>query len=113
MKYPKLVLPQYCRTPIKVTIYEEGLSEDGGPKIAFEADDLKCNYQDTAKTIFTDDGKKIQLSGQAIFCVDFCPGIETITGGVARIHGEDRKIHKGLKARNPDGSVNYVRLGLM
>ena len=45
MKFPQLVLPQFCQTPITVTVNQEGVSEDGEPLEAFR-ESLKCNYQD-------------------------------------------------------------------
>ena len=49
MKYPCLVLKSVCTTPITITVYQEGLSEDGEPLKALEINAL-CNYQDKAKT---------------------------------------------------------------
>lgn len=112
MKYPCLVLQRYCTTDIKVTIYEEGVSEDGGQNTAFVAD-LKCNFQDTAKTVFTTDGKQVQLTGVALFPGDIAPDLPNLSGGTAEIHGVKRTIHQGIKARNPDSSVNYTELRLI
>ena len=38
--YPCLVPEWACTTDIHVTIYSEGLNENGGPEVAFE-DDLR------------------------------------------------------------------------
>lgn len=54
MKYPCLVLKSVCTTPITITVYQEGLSEDGEPLKALEINAL-CNYQDKAKTVLTSD----------------------------------------------------------
>jgi len=96
-----------------VTIHGEGLGEDGDPKIAFEDDSLCCNYQDTAKTVLTADKKLVQLSGVALFHEDFCPELPTLGGGTAVVNGARRTIFQGIKARNPDGTVNYVELRLV
>jgi len=106
-------MAQFCTTPIKVTIHDEGLNEDGGPLIAFENDTLLCNYQDTAKCILDGDGKKIQLSGIALFCGDIAPELPTLSGGTAVVFGVERRIFQGNKARNPDGTVNYTELRLI
>lgn len=111
MKYPSLVPKRLCKTPIKVEIEQEGLTEDGGPIPAFVAS-LHCNYQDIAKTIQTDDGKQIQLTGKALFCGDIAPDLPVISGGKALIFGVQRDIIQGIKARNPDGTVNYTELRL-
>lgn len=112
MKYPCLALKQFCTTPIHVRIEQEGVSEDGGPLLAFECD-LMCNYQDTAKTVLTAEGKQIQLSGIAMFPGDIAPDLPTLSGGTATVFGAERQIFQGNKARNPDGTVNYTELRLI
>lgn len=112
MKYPCLVLKQFCTTPIYVRIEQEGLDEDGGPLMAFEAD-LICNYQDTAKTVLTAEGKQVQLTGVALFPGDIAPELPTLSGGTATVFGGVRTIFQGNKARNPDGTVNYTELRLI
>lgn len=112
MQYPNLVPKQFCTTPIHIVIEKEGLNDDGGPLPGFEGD-LLCNYQDTAKTVMTADGKKIQLSGIAMFPDDIAPDLPTLSGGTATIFGVDRTIFQGNRARNPDGTVNFVELRLV
>ncbi|MCU0079336.1 hypothetical protein [Extibacter muris] len=112
MKYPCLVPKQLCKADIHVCIEQEGLTEDGGPIPAFEAD-LKCNYQDTAKTVLTAEGKQVQLSGVAMMPGDICPELPVISGGTVTIFGVERTIYQGNKARNPDGTVNYTELRLI
>lgn len=111
MHYPSLVLPQFCKTPIKVTINTEGVSEDGEPIKALELD-LKCNYQDKVVTVLTDQQKIVKLTGSALFTGDIAPDLATLSGGRVNIYGEERKIADTRKSRNPDGSVNYTYLGL-
>lgn len=111
MKYPCLVPKTICTTPIHVTIYDEGVSEDGAPIEVYNGD-LTCNYQDSAKTIFTKEQKQVAITGSALFCGDIVPSLATISGGVVTVFGVKRRIAKGVKARNPDGTVNYVRLDL-
>lgn len=111
MHFPKLVLPQFCNTPIKVTVYTEGISEDGEPIKALDSD-LKCNYQDKVMTVLSDQKKIVKISGSALFCGDIAPDLETLSGGMANVFGIDRNILDSRKSRNPDGSVNYTYLGL-
>lgn len=111
MKYPCLVLEKFCRTPIHVKLHQEGVTEDGEPISEFESD-LLCNYQDSAKTVLTAEKKLIQLSGTALFQGDICPNLAVISGGTVIVHGEERRIFQGRKARNPDGSCNYTELML-
>ena len=44
MKYPCLVLKSVCTTPITITVYQEGLSEDGEPLKALEINALSKGY---------------------------------------------------------------------
>ena len=112
MKYPCLVLRSVCKTPVTVRIFSEGISEDGEPIAAFESE-LLCNYQDKAHTIITADKTIVTLSGQAYFIGDIAPTLSVISGGEVAVNGETRRIFKGEKARNPDGSVNFTRLDLI
>jgi hypothetical protein len=110
--YPCLVPEWACTTDIHVTIYSEGLNENGGPEVAFGGD-LRCNYQDSAKTVIDKEQKYVQISGTALFRGDIAPGVAVISGGTVTVFGETRNILQGMKARNPDGSVNYTRLDIV
>lgn len=108
MKYPKLVPKSICKTPIKVIIESERINYDGEPE-TFEVT-LLCNFQDTAKTIFTDEKKTVEITGTVLLDGDIAPSMANISGGTVEVFGEKRRIERGMKARNPDGSVNYTRL---
>ena len=109
MRYPKLVPSRLCKTDIVVTIYGEGLTEDGAP-IEKRLGKLKCNYQDSAKTVLTKEKKLVEISGRAYFDGDICPELPNISAGHVEIFGVKRDIIQGTKARNPDESVNYTEL---
>lgn len=111
MKYPCLVPKKFCKTPIKVTIFQEGISEDGEPLNAIEIE-TKCNYQDKARTVLTAEQKLVRIEGTALIPGDIAPGISSISSGEVEVLGIKRSIYKGEKARNPDGTVNYTRLEL-
>ena len=112
LMYPCLVPEWACTTDIHVIIDSEGLNENGGPEVVFE-DDLRCNYQDSAKTVIDKEQKYVQLSGTALFRGDIAPGVAVISGGTVTVFGETRNILQGMKARNPDNSVNYTRLDIV
>lgn len=112
MKYPCLVPKRLCRTPVTVTIHSEGISEDGEPMKDF-SETLRCNYQDSAKTVLTDEKKLVRLSGVALFPGDICPELATLSDGTVEVEGVQRRIFQGMKARNPDGTVNYTELRLV
>jgi hypothetical protein len=112
MKYVKLVPDAVCKTPISVKLHGEGLTERGEPITVFEAD-LMCNYQDGAKTVMTQQKKLVEISGRALFNGDIAPDMPVISGGEVKVFGVNRHVLRGLKARNPDGTVNYTCLELI
>lgn len=109
MRYPDLVPCRICTIPCHVTVYGEGITEDGAPETVFDGD-LKCNYQDKAKTILTKEQKLVQITGSAYFHGDIAPDVPVISAGTFTVFGVERKIEQGTKARNPDGTVNYTLL---
>lgn len=112
MKYPCVVDKRFCKTDIHVEITPEGVNKYGDHFPATVIN-TKCNYQDTAKTVLTAEKVLIQLTGVALFPGDIAPDLPTLSGGTATVNEVERKIFKGTKARNPDGSVNYCKLELM
>ena len=112
MKWPCLVLKQFCTTDISLEIEQEGINDYGEPLKAIRYAG-KCNYQDKAKRILTDQKKVVEVSGTALFPGDICPELPVISGGTAVVHNVKRRIARGTKARNPDGSVNYTEVLLI
>ena len=112
MKYPRLVREKDCRTEIALEFTQEGLNEYGEelPVITFTG---MCNYQDKARTVLTADKKLVQITGSALFPGDICPDLPVISGGSAVVFGKKRQIEQGMKARNPDGTVNYTEVYLV
>ena len=74
---------------------------------------MDCNYQDSAKTVLTAQQKKVEVSGVILVPGDIVPDSPTISGGFAEINGVRREIVKGVKARNPDGTVNFTELDVI
>ena len=112
MKYPCLVPKRLCRTDIHVHLESEDTDNRGHPEKVVDLD-LKCNFQDRAKTILTTEKKLVQITGTALFPKDICPELAVISGGTAVIFGAERRILEGRKARNPDGSVNFTEVLLI
>ena len=112
MRYPKLVPEKLCKTDIVLEFEQEGLSVYGEPlrTITWKG---KCNYQDKARTVYTAEKKLIQITGTVLISNDPCPGIPVISSGTAEIMGVKRQIVQGMKARNPDGSVNFTEVLLI
>lgn len=109
MKYPCLIQKRFCKADIEVEITREGRNKYGEPLEPVKWTG-KCNYQDKAKTVLTEQKELIQLSGCAMIPGDIAPELPAITGGYIYVFGVRRKIYQGNKARNPDGTVNYTRL---
>lgn len=109
MSWPVLVPERFCRTPIELHIYGEGLDEDGAPEEVFSAA-LTCNWQDGGGVELTAEQKYVRVSGRACFSGDICPALPVITAGYGVVFGEKRRIARGVKARNPDGTVNFTEV---
>lgn len=112
MRYPKLVPERLCKTDIVLEFEQEGLNVYGEPlrTITWKG---KCNYQDKARTVYTAEKKLIQITGTVLISNDPCPEIPVISSGTAEIMGAKRQIVQGMKARNPDGSVNFTEVLLI
>lgn len=130
MKFPSLVKKQFCKTPFEVVIYGEGLDENGAPVVLYACkedfpssdnfpDEVKhigclyCNLQDKAKTVLDKQKKVVQVNGVLLVPCDFIPHSSTISGGYVIVDGVKRDIVQGIKARNPDSTVNYVELDVV
>lgn len=109
MGWPCLVPRALAKTPIRVTLYGEGLDQDGAPPAAMVVE-TACNWQDSAKVVRTDETHRVQITGVALFPGDLCPGLAVLSSGKVEVFGGSRDIFRGSKARNPDGTVNYTRL---
>ena len=109
MKYPCLVPQRLCKTPIQVHLESETITNLGKPERTLDLE-LICNYQDQGKTILTAEKKLIQISGSALFPGDIAPDMPSLSCGSVTVFGQTRRIAQGMKARNPDGSVNFCRL---
>lgn len=109
MKYPCLVSKRLCRVPVHIHLESEELTNTGAPERVLDLD-LLCNYQDRAKTILTAEKKLVQITGTAMFPGDIAPDFPTLSGGTVTIFGQERRIEQGMKARNPDGTVNFCQL---
>ena len=112
MKYPCLVPEKRSKIEIRLEIEQEGLNEYGEPLETVKYTG-KCNYQDKARTVLTAEKKLVEITGSALLPGDICPNLPAISGGTAEVFGCKRRIQQGMKARNPDGSVNYTEVLLI
>ena len=113
-----------------MTIYGEGVTEDGAPLTVFECKNLYpsdslypsavlhggnalCNVQSKAKTVYTKEQKIVQVSAVLLFDGDIAPDSPTLSAGFVVLDGVKRNIVQGIKHRNPDGTVNYTELDVI
>lgn len=122
-RWPKLVRPELCRTPVTVTL-TDGENADGAPDGVLVLS-LMCRLDDAPQENISPnrdfgDGARRSINaervvrrrgGVALFDGDIAPEREVLTGSV-EIGGQSWRIEAAAKARNPDGSVNYTRLTL-
>lgn len=111
-RWPCLILPRYCKTDIHVLVELEDHDHNGAPIIGCDWTG-KCNYQDKARRIFTDQQKVIQVTGTCLIPGDIAPELATIPSGLVTVFEVEREIAQGSKVRNPDGTVNYTQLELV
>lgn len=109
MKYPCLVPKRLCKIDIHIHLESEDTDAFGRPGKSLDLD-LKCNFQDKARTILTAEKKLVEITGTAMFPGDIAPDWPTLSGGTVTVFGKERRIERGMKARNPDGTVNFSQL---
>ena len=109
MTWPHLVRPETMTTPIRLVIDREELDEDGAPVTALDYEGF-CNWQDGGKVELTGEQKYVRITGRAYIDGDIAPGVDNLTGGYGVIFGEKRAVAAGVKARNPDGTVNFTEV---
>lgn len=96
-----------------VTIYQEGLSEEGEPLTSLDLKKQKCRFVETTKIIISSDGRKIQLVGKVILLGDIAPNVKKISGGQVIINDIQYEIYQASRPRNPDGTVHHTTLELI
>ena len=98
--------------PCTVVLYDEGVSEDGGPVVAATID-AKCIFSEHAKRTTDSDGKAVILAGKAIIKGDIAPALRTVSNGKLNALGREYEIHVGHRPRNPDGTVHHTEFELL
>lgn len=109
-KWPKLVPPGVCKVPINVTL-TDGINEDGAPAVVRKIS-THCNFNGGGGWAVDAQRQAVRYSAAALFCGDLAPDLMRLMGWVD-VLGARMTIHAAFRARNPDGTVNYVRLELI
>ncbi len=100
------------RTPCKIVINQEGISEDGEPLEAVTLD-TKCIFVDKARQVMDAEKHIIRLEGQLILDGDIVPDLPILATGTAIVNGREYKIYRCSRPHNPDGSVHHTEIEVM
>lgn len=112
MIYPKLVRKQDCKIPVKITFYSDELGEDG-QQLSYGPFTERCNYQEVTKNENTDKSAISRGIGKVYLRDDIIPEHNNFNDGIVEILGNKRQIKEVIKARNPDGTVNYLEIRII
>lgn len=122
-RWPRLVQPQLCTTRAELTL-TGGESADGTPQVALELTRYCRLEWEPARAVSPNrdfgDGSRRSINaerlveqggGIAWFDGDIAPQ-QTVLAGWVTAMGRQWRIRSGIRACNPDGTVNYTRLVL-
>lgn len=109
MRWPSLVMGFAQGTPAEVVVEADGVDEDGAP-VAAATWEGECSWQDASRRVIGPDRAEVEATGSVYISGDPLPRLARISGGRVLAHGASWEVVAGSKARNPDGTVNYVRL---
>ena len=108
MKYPPLVLPCVCKTPVKVIL--TGENTDQGESTVFKTIETKCNRQTTVQN-FRENERYIQKTKTTLYFSEALAGEDSQLKGYVEFAVDCKMdIISGILTRNPDGSVNHTKL---
>lgn len=111
MLYPSLVKQFTQSTPVEVIIDADGIDEDGAP-IEGAQWSGQANWQDYVTEFFGKEKAETEVHARLYIHGDPFPELAIIAGGEVTAFGNEYSIISGMKARNPDATVNYTRLDL-
>lgn len=107
----KLPYPKFLDN-ISITVkLTNGLDVNGAPSITLTVSTKGTFNEGTLKRIDAE-GKGTELSGKVIINGDIAPSIKSLEGYVD-VNSREYIIHKGIRTRNPDGSIHHTELELV
>ena len=98
------------RVPATITI-TSGLDANGVPAVV-KTVTKKVTFNEQPKTRYDKDGKMTSLQGKILMSGDIASEVGTVEGYVD-IKGVLYQIHRGIRCRNPDGTIHHTELELM
>lgn len=97
----------------KVTLYKEGISEDGAPEVEMVYEG-KCIFSEKSKRVINDEGKADKLIGNIYIKGDIAPHKKLITDGYVEFSdGKQMEIINALRIRNPNGTIHHTQVSYM
>lgn len=111
MRWPRLVMPFTQSTAVSVVADADGIDEDGAPVEGARWSGL-CNWQDATVERYGKGESETEVTASLYIDGDAFPTLALVSGGTVEAFGEERRIVRATKARNPDGTVNHTRLEL-
>lgn len=108
MRLPYPIFLDRVDAVIEIT---DGLNSDGVPNIV-DTITTKVTFNERPKQRYDNDGKTILLQGKILVVGDISPTTKTLDGTVL-IDDVSYKISKGIRCRNPDGTIHHTELELM
>lgn len=107
--YPKLILPQFTKTEVRIISESDEYDENGSPKTLLDAT-FKCNFQAGNKRIVDEKHSTIERVSTLYLDGDV---LGDVASGECFIYDKKYKIKNIIKARNPDGTINFTELELI
>lgn len=105
----ELPFPDFLlNTDYSIVLYEEGVSEEGGPIESFKGSG-KCIFSEKSKRIIDSEGKQITLVGKVIVKGDIAPSLKLVSDGVITINGCSYEIHTASRPRQPNGTIHSTQ----
>jgi len=105
-----LYYPSHLDVTSVVIVITQGLGSGGAPSVV-ETKTTKCNFSEKSKIKYSSEGESTRIVGSLTFRGDVASSTPILAGNVT-INGAVFKIFSGSRVRNPDGTINHVKLEL-
>lgn len=107
----RLPYPVFLDRVLATITITNGLDSNGVPAVV-KTVTTKVTFNEQPKTRYDKDGKMTSLQGKILMLGDVAPEVGTIEGYVD-IKGVLYQINRGIRCRNPDGTIHHTELELM
>lgn len=107
----KLPYPKFL-DKVHVTISLTDGNDNQGVPVVVETIETKCTFNEYIQHKKSVDGSIVIVVGKVLIGGDIAESIAWLEGYLV-INSKTYLIHKGIRTRNPDGSVHHTELELM